>query len=314
MARLIEPDSLDWETYERQTEAAAKVRPASAYLHDLEQQFAPRDKHSRRPRMSSTKLRNCIEFRPGEVSVWAGYNGHRKSLVTSQTMLDLCSQGERTLAMSFEMLPAVTLARMARQAWATSTPNGRQRSAFLRWSDDRLWILDHMGKFSPSKSLAVMRYFADELQGCHVFLDSMMMVCESEESFDEQKALIADLVRVAQETAMHVHLIAHCRKPSDDESKPPSKYHVRGSSSITDLSHNVLTVWANKAKKLEIEAKGAQIDEKWLEQPDAVLSVEKQRNGAYEGKLKLWFDEASFRFTDERTTPIEPYVIEEAFS
>ena len=32
---------------------------------------------------------------------------------------------------------------------------------------------------------------------------------------------------------------------------------------------------------------------------------------AFEGKLKLWFDESSYRFTNERTTPIEPYAIDD---
>jgi hypothetical protein len=42
-----------------------------------------------------------------------------------------------------------------------------------------------------------------------------------------------------------------------------------------------------------------------------MLCLDKQRNGSFEGKLKLWWDESSFRFTNERTTPIEPYPIED---
>lgn len=309
MARMIEPDDIDFGAYERQTEAAAKVRPASLYSEDLDAQFAPRLPGGRRPRMNSTKLGGCLEFRPGEVTVWAGYNGHRKSMALGQTIADLCSQGERCLVMSFEMLPAVTLARMARQVFGVNVPTKRQRDAFMRWTDDRLWIFDHMGRFSPSKALAVLRYFAEELVGTQIVIDSMMMVCESEESLDEQKQLITDLVRVAQETGVHVHLVAHCKKPLD-ETKLPTKYDIRGSSAISDQVHNIVMVWANQAKKAAIEAAGgANVDEKWLEQPDAMLAVGKQRNGAFEGKLKLWWDEASYRFTNERTTPIEPYPI-----
>lgn len=310
MARLIETDTIDWGVYERQTEAAAKVRPASLYSDELDAQFAPRERGSRRPRMHSTKLGGCLEFRPSEVTVWAGYNGHRKSLALGQAFLDLCSLGERCLVMSFEMLPAMTLARMARQAWALNVPSRRQRDAFMRWTDDRLWIFDHMGRLSTSKCLAVLRYFAEELQGTHVAIDSMMMVCESEESLDEQKQFVTDLIRIAQETGLHVHLVAHCKKPLD-ESKPPTKYDIRGSSAISEQVHNVAMVWANRAKKAAIEASGANVDEKWLEQPDAMVCVDKQRNGAFEGKLKLWWDEASYRFTNERMTPIEPYAIEQ---
>ena len=310
MASLIEPDDIDFGAYERATEAAAKVRPASLYSELLDEQFAPRLPGARRPRMNSTKLGGCLEFRAGEVTVWAGYNGHRKSLAIGQTVMDLCTQGERCLVMSFEMLPAVTLARMCRQVWGVGAPSKRQRDAFMRWTDDRLWIFDHMGRFSPRKCLAVLQYFADELQGAHVVIDSMMMVCESEESLDEQKQFMTDLVRLAQETGLHVHLVAHCRKPGEDESRPPSKYSIRGSSTISDLPHNIVLVWANQAKKAEVEAKGAMVEEKWLEQPDAMLSVGKQRNGSFEGKLKLWWDESSYRFTNERMSPIEPYAID----
>jgi twinkle protein len=316
MARLIEPDDIDFGAYERQTEAAAKVRPASLYSEDLDAQFAPRLPGSRRPRMTSTKLGGCLEFRPGEVTVWAGYNGHRKSMALGQAIIDLSTQGERSLVMSFEMLPAVTLARMARQVFGVNVPTKRQRDAFMRWTDDRLWVFDHMGRFSPAKALAVLRYFCEELEGTQVVIDSMMMVCESEESLDEQKQLITDLVRVAQETGLHIHLVAHCKKPLD-ESKPPSKYDIRGSSAISDQVHNIVMVWANQAKKAALEA-GAKLDDKptpngrsWGDQPDAMLSVGKQRNGSFEGKLSLWWDESSYRFTNERMTPIEPYLIDD---
>ena len=311
MARLIDADDIDFSAYERENAPRMKVRPAALFADQLEAAFAPREHGARRPRMSSTKMRHCIEFRPGETTVWAGYNGHRKSLVTGQTMIDLCAQGERVMAMSLEMLPGMTLARQCRQAFGTATPSARQREAFMRWTDDRLWLFDHLGHFAPKLCLAALRYFADKVGGHHAFIDSMMMVCESEESMDEQKALVTNLVRIAQETGLHIHLVAHCRKPGDDESKPPTKYQIRGSAAISDQVHNIVTVWANKAKKAEIEAKGAKASEDTLAKPDALLSVEKQRNGAFEGKLGLWFDEASFRFTDERTTPIEPFPIED---
>ena len=64
------------------------------------------------------------------------------------------------------------------------------------------------------------RYFAEELGGSHVVIDSMMMVCASEEHLDEQKQFVTDLVRLSQETGLHVHLVTHCRKPQGgDESR-----------------------------------------------------------------------------------------------
>lgn len=301
------PDTIDFSTYMRQTDPTVKVRKASAFMDEVAAQFS--EHTERHPSMISTKLRNVLQFRPGEVTVWAGYNGHRKSMLTGQVAIDLAAQRQRVMMASFEMLPARTIARMVRQAWAVAEPSQMQLDRFGKWSDGRLWMFDHIGRIAPDECCAVIRYFADELKGSHVFIDSMMMVCASEESLDEQKQLTTDLVRLAQETRLHIHLIAHCRKPQD-ETKPPTKYDLRGSAAISDQAHNVVTIWANKPKKSKLEQNPH--DEEALSQPDALVTVEKQRNGAFEGRSKLWFDEASMRFCDDRQSPIEPYRMGEA--
>lgn len=307
MAELI-PDDIDFAAYLRETEVKVKVRRASLYAEQLRGHFTPPAGAHEDPAMFSTKLRGLIEFRPGEVTVWAGYNGHRKSMFTGQVALDLCVQRERTLLASFEMAPARSLARMARQCFAVAKPAAASLDAFSRWTDGRLWLFDHIGRITPATCLAVCRYFADELKGQHVFIDSMMMVCASEESLDEQKQFMTDLVRLAQETGLHLHLVAHCRKPVD-ETKPPTKYDLRGSAAISDQAHNVVMVWANKAKKAKLEANPQDVDAGAA--PDALVCVEKQRNGSWEGRIKLWFDDASFRFADDRVSAIEPYVLQQ---
>jgi len=303
MAEMI-PDDIDFSAYERQTECKAKVRAASVFIAELRSQFAPKTREQA-PEMFSTRLRGLLHFRPGEVTAWAGYNGHRKSMLTGQVVLDLCVQRQRTLVVSLEMQPERTLARMARQASAVATPSGAFLEAFSQWTDGRLWLFDHVGRISPTLALAVCRYFAEELQGQHVVIDSMMMVCASEEHLDEQKQFVTDLVRVAQETGLHVHLVTHCRKPQQGEDRPPSKYDIRGSSAISDQCPNVVLVWANKAKAAALEKDPH--DEAELSKPDALVIVDKQRNGEFEGKVKLWFHPASFRFCDDRITAVEPY-------
>lgn len=305
MAQLL-PDDIDWNAYAADTELKVKVRKASIYAEGLRREFAPKAANARTSEMFSTKMRGLIDFRPGETTVWAGYNGHRKSMFTGQVALDLCVQGERVLMASFEMLPQRTLARMARQCFAVERPANASLDAFSDWTDGRLWLLDHIGRFSPKSCLAICRYFADELQGGHVFIDSMMMVCASEESLDEQKQFMTDIVRLGAETGLHMHLIAHCRKPQD-ETKPPQKYDLRGSSAISDQADNVIMVWANKAKQAKLDANPHDMDAGDL--PDALVLVEKQRNGKFEGKLKMWFADNSFRFSDTRTCPVEPYVL-----
>lgn len=306
MAEIIS-DAFDFAAYQRETDASAKVRKASTFADDLMERFHPTQARPRHAEMHSTKLRDRIEFRPGEVTAWAGYNGHRKSMFTGQVALDLCTQGERVLMASFEMSPADTLARMARQCFGLARPASPSLENFSRWTDGRLWLFDHIGRISPDQIMAVVRYFAEELKGTQVLIDSMMMVCKSEEHMDEQKQFATDVVRAAQEFGVHIHLVAHCRKPQVGEEKPPTKYDLRGSAAISDQAHNVITIWANKAKVAALERNPH--DTQAAEEPDARVCVEKQRNGSWEGAVKLWFCESSLRFTDRRSAPVEPYVL-----
>ena len=302
-------DDIDFEQYLQETDCKVKVRPASIFSDDYEAEFGERSK-AMRSLMTSTKLRNAISFREGEVTVWAGYNGHKKSMLTGQVMLDLCAQDEPCLSISLEMPPRRTLGRMARQAIASPLPSRERWEQFMRWSDGRMWLFDHVGRLNPRMCLAVCRYFSGELKGRHVFIDSLMRVCQSEESLDEQKQLIGDLCDLAKETGLHIHLIAHCKKPpgQDGESRPPTKYDIRGSSSVSDQAHNVILVWANKAKQAESEKR--EPDPKVMAQTDSIVVIDKQRNGGTEGRFGLAFDARTLRHVDSAEQAVEPYPLE----
>ena len=298
--------SIDLNDYIEPPEFAAKVRSASDLQDEVKKRLRPEETRIHHPTMLLSKVSQGIEFRPGEVTAWVGYNGHRKSMFTSQVALDLAVQRQKVLIVSLEMDPADTMARMTRQSCGTAQPNDRMIGQFHRWTDSRLWLFDHIGNLSVDKSLALCRYFADQHKGTHVFLDSMMMICASEEKLDEQKRFATGLVRLAQETGLHIHVITHCRKPNaDGESKLPSRYEIRGSSAISDQAQNVMVVWMNKAKYAKLEENASDLEAN--EQPCAVVKCDKQRSGKWEGKIKLWHDESSLRFCDDRTSKVLPY-------
>ena len=47
-----------------------------------------------------------------------------------------------------------------------------------------------------------------------------------------------------------------------------------------------------------------------MDAPDQLVSVEKQRNGEWEGRASLWFHKPSLRFTDQPVEHVNPYEIE----
>ena len=115
-----------------------------------------------------------------------------------------------------------------------------------------------------------------------------MMLDASEEDLDKQSSTVKKLMAFKAEHDCHIHLVAHARK-GQDESKAPRKMDVKGSGNIVNQSDNVFSVWRNKAKE---ENGGSDHD------PDAILYVDKQRNGEWEGSVPLWYDRVSLAYRD----------------
>jgi twinkle protein len=301
------PDDVDLSAYMDTPNFAAKVRSAADFRAQVKASLKPETTRKRSPEIMLEKARDTIEFRPGEVTAWVGYNGHRKSMFTSQVALDLAVQKQRVLIVSLEMDPHMTMARMTKQASAVASPSDEVVDRFHDWTDGKLWLFDHIGIISVDHAFALCRYFREVHQGTHVFLDSMMMICTSEEKLDEQKKFSTGCVRLAQETGMHIHVITHCRKPNsvDGEKKVPTRYEIRGSSAISDQAHNVMAVWMNKAKYSKLEENANDFDAH--AEPCAVVKCDKQRNGKWEGAMALWHHGPSLRFCDDRTSPVKPY-------
>jgi len=300
------PDDIDLSSYMDEPDFRAKVRSAADFRAEVKAALKPPEQAIQHPEILIPKARNTIAFRPGEVTAWVGYNGHRKSMFTSQVALDMAVQGERVLIVSLEMAPKDTMNRMARQATGVAHPSDGLTDRFLDWTDGKLWLFDHIGTISVDHAFALCRYFRDQHQGTHVFLDSMMMICTSEESLDEQKRFSTGVLRLALETGLHVHVVTHCKKPhNEDDSKVPGRYSIRGSSAISDQAHNTIAVWMNKAKYAALEQNPN--DNAAHNEPCAVVKCDKQRNGKWEGKLQLWNDGRSLRFCEDRISEVRPY-------
>jgi twinkle protein len=192
-----------------------------------------------------------------------------------------------------EMKPMVTLARICRQAYGDSLPDAKFIRKFHSLTDGWLWLYDQQGTVKPDMMLAVVRYCADQLKVNHFVIDSLMKCGIAEDDFNRQKAFVDSLTAVARDTGIHIHLVAHSRKKADEHS-PPGKMDVKGTGSITDQVDNVLTVWRNKRKEAALQEGNT----KPLQEPDALLICDKQRNGEWEGKIGLWFQSAAMQFVE----------------
>lgn len=289
MATVIEDSSIDFERYLAGSEISARMRPAAAYRDRVKQRFAVGVRHVGMP-APWAKTQDKVRFREGEVTVWAGVNGSGKSMLLGQVVMGFM-RAQRCAIASFEMAPETTLQRMCRQASQGPRPTPEFIDQFHDWTDARLWLYDHRGRIDPRHMLAVCRHAHAELGIRHLVIDSLMKVVRGEDDYNGQKDLVNDLCAIAGETGMHVHLVHHLRK-GDGSGKPGSKDDLKGSGAVSDQVDNVVIVWRRRPRI------GAEAVEPSDDSPDAMLIVEKQRNGEWEGRVGLWFDPDSMQFLE----------------
>ncbi|MGE5652514.1 MAG: AAA family ATPase [Bacillota bacterium] len=280
-------DDIDFTAYAEEPEQH-KVRAAGDYLNETIAAFYPPPDVAPPPRPLWDKCNGKIAFRPGEVSLWAGINGHGKSMFLSQVELDLMMQGERVLSLSFEMLPVRQMQRMARQAYADELPPVPFLRTFHEWTNGRLWMYDHNGAIKWETVMSVCRYAQEQFGIKQFVIDSLMKCVKGDTDYDAQKDFVNELCSFAQARKVHVHLVHHVRK-GEDEDRIPGKFDAKGAGTITDMVDNVFIVWRNKKAE-----RGDNTDQK----PTAMLRCDKQRNGEWEGLLGFWFQMESMQYLE----------------
>jgi twinkle protein len=294
------PDSIDFERYLRDTESKNHKmrRPVDFVEATIERMFG--DSVGNFARLPFGQV--DIQFRPGEVTVWAGVNGHGKSMVISQVMLGFIQQGFRCGVASFELLPEALNKRMILQA-AGGIPDVRYVRDFLSWTGDRLWYADVRGSASNKDMLGIVKYAALESKVQHFFIDNLMCCVSGEDDYNSQKDFVFQLCEMARELGIHIHIVHHIRK-LQDEKIIPGKFDIKGSGSITDRVDNVIIVYRNKRKEAELQKSDKELPQEkrveWQRAYDASVIVVKQRDGGEEATVKLWFQREANSFHDRR--------------
>lgn len=71
----------------------------------------------------------------------------------------------------------------------------------------------------------------------------------------------------------------------------------KGASEIGANAFNIVSVWRNREHEERIKAASTDAERAELEErPGVALNVAKQRNGDFEGKIGLWFDQETYRY------------------
>lgn len=255
-----------------------------------------------------------IGFDGGQVTVWAGYNGHMKSMLLGKVMMWM-SQTTKVGIASFEMPVIDTIERMIYQA-AGCVPSEAFGQKWAEWSTDKIYLYDQLDTVPAARVLGVMFYMAKELGIKHIMIDSLAKCGLAYGDGNAEKKFIDTLAAAAKALDVHIHLVTHLRKPSKSGvAIIPDKYDVKGAGEITDLVDNVMIVWMDKKRarlsRLQMAGNVLSSDETdyLMENPSHRLICEKQRHSEFEGTIPLWFDNVSLQFLPNDTGRILPFAI-----
>ncbi len=241
-----------------------------------------------------------FRLRPGELTLWGGMNGHRKSMLLGQVMLNLLETHKVAIA-SLEMKPTETLWRMCLQAAGTGNPPQQFVERFSDYADKNLLVYDQLDTVKSDKILGFVHYCASVMKCTHIVIDSLTKCGLGTADRDKEADFIDRLQWAAKSLNCHIHLVCHVRKPDNrGEDYKPNKFDVRGAGQLVDLCDNLVIVWKDKKRE---SMKGVNLDLKNQEyfdkHSDQVLLIEKQRHGAWEGNINLFFHGPSLQFTSE---------------
>ena len=289
----LDPTEIDFDSYfADHQDDGAKIKPASHFVAAVLDRFYGQTSEATWTPTGFRKLAGDFDLRPGELTIWAGINGHGKTTFLSHVMLNLIAYAQKRVCIaSMEMKPVATMAKMAQQAAGVSKPSQAYVRKFHEWTDGYLWLYDHQGKLAASRALAVATYCRKELQVDHLVIDSLMKCGIGPEDYAAQKDFVDGLTAICRDTGLHIHLVAHMRK-GENERVAPDKFSVKGASEIVDLTDNMVIIWKNMRKLDAPDGKRIDSD------PDAYLRVGKQRHHAWEGSKAFWFDRGSQQFLE----------------
>lgn len=242
-------------------------------------------------KMPWTKTHNLVRLRQGEVSVWCGINGHRKSTLLNQ--IALWATREVTVGIASLEMPVDGLAKlMMQQASGSPVPPPEFVTKTIQRLGRKMWFYDRLGSVPPLEILGAIHALSQE--GCKFIVVDSLSMCRVSDDMERERLFMSELVSLAKALNVHVALVHHVRKPpSGGDEYVPTRFDVKGNGAIVDLCQNLFICWANKAKATAERKQAAGFtlstrESESLDEPDQKLIVAKQRHAEFEGGIALW--------------------------
>lgn len=249
-----------------------------------------------------SKMDQGFVARPAELTLVTGISSHGKTQMLMQWINQL-SKDSKCLLMSMEMRPEISIARLTKIALGRNTTGSPPTEKFIRdycnEKKEQIYIYDQQQETTSADIFASLIYAKEVLDCKFAVIDSLMTISdvgESDQGYNEQKKFINKLSVLCKALDIHIFLVAHLRKVTD-ELQAPDAQAIYGSSNIRNLTDNILMVYRNKLKE-KWAMEGEKTEEELRGVPDCIVYIQKQRNFPYEGKFNFYFNKHSLTYQE----------------
>lgn len=226
---------------------------------------------------------------PGGYTVWSGFPGAGKTTLLRQLACHLMHHNRQVAVASLEEYPVDVFYRHAIVALGNEQPSQAGLEWCVHhWADKlRLWSIEELPA-PHARLLAAIRVLA--AQGVrHAVIDSLMCLDVGSVDWEGQRQFANALLRSVRSTGIHIHLVAHPKKPLG-AGQDPDINDVAGSADIGRLADNVIFVRRSKTETMNAQGMTAM-----------KISVLKQRHGTGAiGEIAGWFNRTRKQFQVEQ--------------
>jgi len=226
-------------------------------------------------------------IRPAEITVITGDTGSGKSTLALNIVSDLVSQDKSVLIASTEMQVRKVVSKLFtiyKEKPFDILTQEDYASCVKYFSTKNIFFIDVHGHLSVEYIDNCMNYVKRKYNVEYVVLDHLHFFLENEGSdrtTAEINKFMKSLTVIALKTSQHIMLIAHPGKLDNKDGKVKMN-DLRGSSSIKQIAHNIMTVWRDKSTEDYGNSKAAN---------EVVINFEKVRDDSgMGGKIILYFD------------------------
>lgn len=201
-----------------------------------------------------------VKFFPGGYTIWSGFPGAGKTTLLRQLVCHLIARKRKVFVASMEQNPTDYFMDLAQVAHGTRAELNEDNVQWCldAWAD-HLRIFSHKrGVASHAKLFAIISVLAK--QGVrHAVLDSFMAMDISSQDWEGQRQFAVTLAKLCERAGVHVHLVAHPKKPARNGDDPDIS-DVAGASDLGRFADNVFFIKRGDGKHMTSDVTGMQIN------------------------------------------------------